>query len=62
MKSLNFINMKPAGNDVVKPVTVGTSVEGLLRTGKYGLSIYQLKILLQPPQFWKLTCPQAHTT
>ena len=34
MKSMNFINMKPAGNDVVNPVTAGTSVEGLVEDGK----------------------------
>ena len=34
MQSLNFINMKPAGKDVVKPITTGTSVEGLLEDGK----------------------------
>ncbi len=34
MRSLNFIDMKPAGNDVIKSVTEGTSVEGLVEDGK----------------------------
>ncbi|MBI5008446.1 MAG: hypothetical protein HZB98_02090, partial [Bacteroidia bacterium] len=34
MKSLNFINMKPVGDDVVKPGTDGTSVEGLFEDGR----------------------------
>ncbi|OFX37629.1 MAG: hypothetical protein A2X05_15775 [Bacteroidetes bacterium GWE2_41_25] len=34
MRSLNFINMKPIGNDAVKPGAVGTSVEGLIEEGK----------------------------
>jgi hypothetical protein len=34
MRSLNFINMKPLGDDVVKPGTDGTSVEGLVEDGK----------------------------
>jgi hypothetical protein len=34
MRSLNFINMKPFGDDVVKPVTEGTSIEGLFEEGK----------------------------
>ena len=34
MRSLNFINMKPIGDDVVKPGTDGISVEGLVEDGK----------------------------
>ncbi len=34
MRSLNFINMKPVGNDVVKPDRESTSVEGLVEDGK----------------------------
>jgi hypothetical protein len=34
MRSLNFINMKPVSDDVVKPGTDGTSVEGLVEEGK----------------------------
>jgi hypothetical protein len=34
MRSLNFINMKPIGDDVVKPGIDGTSVEGLVEDGK----------------------------
>lgn len=34
MRSLNFINMKPVGDGVVKPGNGGTSVEGLVEDGK----------------------------
>jgi hypothetical protein len=34
MSSLNFINMKPVGDDVVKPDATGASVEGLFEEGK----------------------------
>ncbi|MBK9391258.1 MAG: cellulase family glycosylhydrolase [Bacteroidetes bacterium] len=34
MGSLNFINMKPLSDDVVKPGTDGTSVDGLVEDGK----------------------------
>jgi hypothetical protein len=33
MRSLNFINMKPVGNDVVKPDRESTSIEGLVEDG-----------------------------
>jgi hypothetical protein len=34
MKSLNFINMKPIGDDILKRGTDGISVEGLVEEGK----------------------------
>jgi len=34
MKSLNFVNMKPIGDDIVKPDPAGTVVYGLIEDGK----------------------------
>ena len=45
MKSLNFINMKPVSDDVVKTGSEVIAVEGLVEEGKSGHSTFLQKIL-----------------
>jgi hypothetical protein len=59
MNSLNFINMKPVGDDVVKPGTDGTSVEGLFEDGKVWALYLSVKDTVSKSSVLEINLPEG---
>ena len=62
MRSLNFINMNPIGDDVVKPGEDSTSVQGLVEDGKVWALYFSVKDTVSTSSVLRSTCLQVPTT